>query len=108
MTLSDPHLFRPSRKRLWEALARKVEKDPACLALPLSNIDRWLARGRVQRAPLIEWQRRLMLALQSPEALRELVAWMSRDNHDSEPLKSCSPFPGLLTDAELQGLNATE
>ena len=106
MMLSDPHLFRPSRKRLWEALACKVEKDPSCLSLPLSNIDRWLARGRIQTAPLIEWRSRLLLALKSPQSLNELIVWMKSDNHDSEPLKSCSPFPGLLTDAELQALKA--
>ncbi len=104
MTLSDPHLFRPSRERLWQALAKRVIADPACLDLPLANIERWLAHGRLQAAPLLEWKRRIEKAKGSELEFAELVAWMQAPNHDSEPLKSCSPFPGLLSDAELEAL----
>jgi hypothetical protein len=104
MDLSDPHLFRPDRRRLWNALADRVEAAPECLSLPLANIERWLARGRIQAAPLLEWRRRLETALANPEAFGALIAWMRADNHDSEPLKSCSPFPGLLTERELLDL----
>lgn len=107
MELSDPHLFRPDRRRLWNAIADRVESAPERLALPLANIDRWLARGRLQAAPLLEWRRRLEQALTSPEALAALILWMRADNHDSEPLKSCSPFPGLLTEAEWLELRQT-
>ena len=100
----DPHLFRPDRRRLWNALADRVEADPACLAIPLANIERWLARGRIQTAPLLEWRRRLHEAQAITEALAALIAWMRADNHDAEPLKSCSPFPGVLSEAEMQVL----
>lgn len=104
MTLSDPHLFRPSRERLWQALAQRVKMDPACLELPLANIERWLAQGRLQAAPLLEWRRRIEGAKCSGAELAALVAWMQAPNHDSEPLKSCSPFPGLLSESEWEAL----
>lgn len=104
MILEDPHLFRPSRERLWRALAERVRRDPACLELPLENIERWMAHGRLQAAPLLEWRRRLEGAQRSEVELAALVDWMDTPNHDSEPLKSCSPFPGLLSEAELAAL----
>jgi hypothetical protein len=102
--LEDPHLFRPSRERLWQALARRVRRDPSCLELPLANIERWLLRGRLQAAPLLEWRRRLEGARRSEAELAALTDWMEAPNHDSEPLKSCSPFPGLLSEAEWEAL----
>lgn len=104
MILEDPHLFRPCRERLWRTLAERVKSDPACLALPLANIDRWLARGRLQAAPLLEWRKRLEAARRSEEELAALLDWMEAPNHDSEPLKSCSPFPGLLSESEWEAL----
>jgi hypothetical protein len=108
MDLADPHLFRPDRRRLWNALADRVEAAPECLALPLANIERWLARGRIQAAPLLEWRRRLEAAKADPHSFQALITWMRANNHDSEPLKSCSPFPGLLTDAELLALGESQ
>ncbi len=106
MTLTDPHLFRPCRMRLWQALARRVKSDPASLEIPLANIERWLTQGRLQAAPLLEWRKRLEGARSSVTELAALTSWMEEPNHDSEPLKSCSPFPGLLSDAELESLKA--
>lgn len=106
MILQDPHLFRPSRERLWQALAQRVKADPACLELPLANIERWLGQGRLQKGPLLEWRKRLEAARHSKLELVALTDWMAAPNHDSEPLKSCSPFPGLLSDTELETLNS--
>jgi hypothetical protein len=100
MDLSDPHLFRPDPHRLWNALADRVEAAPHSLALPLGNIERWLAHGRLQATPLLEWRKRLEQARAVPEAFAALIEWMRADNFDSEPLKSCSPFPGLLSEME--------
>jgi len=108
MELSDPHLFRPDRSRLWNAFADRIEADPARLSLPLDNIERWLNLGRIQASPLLEWRRRLLLAQAEPESLASLIQWMRADNHDSEPLKSCSPFPGLLTQKEVLALSKTQ
>ncbi len=105
MILRDPHLYRPSRERLWQALAQRVKADPACLELPLANIERWLGQGRLQAAPLLEWRRRLVVAQHSQAELLALTDWMASPNHYSEPLKSCSPFPGLLKESELEALN---
>ena len=106
MILSDPHLFRPNRKLLWQTLAQRVRTDPACLEVPLANIERWLAQGRLQAAPLLEWRKRLEGARCSAAALVALTDWMEAPNHDSEPLKSCSPFPGLLSEVEWESLKS--
>jgi hypothetical protein len=89
---------------MWNAIADRVEAQPESLALPLANIERWLARGRLQARPLLEWRQRLEQARATPEALSALLAWLRADNFDSEPLKSCSPFPGLLSEGELVAL----
>jgi hypothetical protein len=102
--LEDPHLCRPSRERLWQELAERVRRDPSSLDLPLANIERWLAQGRLQAAPLLEWRKRLEGARRSEMELAALTGWMEEPNHDSEPLKSCSPFPGLLSEAEWEML----
>lgn len=104
MILQDPHLFRPSRERLWQALAQRVKADPRCLELPLANTERWLGQGRLQAAPLLEWRRRLEGAKRSMPELMALTEWMAAPNHDSEPLKSCSPFVGLLSETKMEAL----
>jgi hypothetical protein len=72
-----------------------VEREPWVLGVPLANIGRWLARGRLRPEPLLEWRRRIEEAQVSPEALAALLAYLRADNADAEPLKSCSPFVGL-------------
>ena len=81
-----------------------MEADPSRLSLPLENIERWLASGRLHPAPLTEWKSRLEAASKEPGAWAALIAWMRADNYDEEPLKSCSPFPGLLSRRELLDL----
>jgi hypothetical protein len=63
--------------------------------MALANMDRWLVKGRLQRAPLLEWQRRIRLAQTSPAAFEMLLSYLEADNDDAEPIKSCSPFVGL-------------
>lgn len=101
MNLTDPHLFRADRTKLWAAIARKVAADPALLAGPLDNISRWLTRGRLHSAPLLEWRELLLQAQASKQGLENLLALLSADDVRAERLKSCSPFPGLLTTEEL-------
>lgn len=107
MNLTDPHLFRADRTKLWAAIARKVAADPAVLAGPLDNISRWLARGRLHPAPLLEWRELLQQAQASKTGLAELLALLEAEDPRAERLKSCSPFPGLLTAEELALCSST-
>ena len=105
VTLQDPHLFRPDRRRLWNQIARKLESSRGSIDLPLANIERWLKQGRLHTSPLLDWRNRLTKAQTSDEAFNSLLAFLRADNNDAEPLKSCSPFVGLLSQAELDELH---
>jgi hypothetical protein len=95
MSASDHHFLREDRVVRWQRVARHVLKFPEDLRIALENLDRWEALGRVHPGPIREWRERILAAQQSEAALQELVAFLSAPNHDSEPLKSCSPFVGL-------------
>jgi hypothetical protein len=86
------------------AVAERIESEPGCLEVPLVNIERWLKRGRLNPVPLIEWRRRLVEAGASKDAMASLLEFSLTENEESEPLKSCSPFPGLLSAAEVPQL----
>lgn len=94
----DFHLYRTDRLQIWQATAAHIKKHPETLAIPLSNISRWLAKGRLHPGPLLEWRQRIRLAQSSAEELDQLVAYLAENNFDSEPLKSCSPFVGMAND----------
>jgi len=91
----DFHLYRQDRRLHWGQIAAHLRAQPEALGIPLANIERWLARGRLQPAPLLEWQRRILLARASSAEFNKLLSYLEADNDDSEPLKSCSPFVGL-------------
>lgn len=90
----DFHLYRRDRREHWRDIAARIRAQPAVLSVPLANLDRWLAKGRLHPGPLREWQRRILTAQVSSGGLDELLAYLEADNHDAEPLKSCSPFIG--------------
>lgn len=94
---TDFHLYRSDVATQWQQLAKHVESDPSMLHLALGNIQRWLARGRLHPAPLIEWQRRIQMAQSSTEGMKQLLVFLRADNADAETLKSCSPFAGTTT-----------
>ncbi|HRQ90870.1 MAG TPA: hypothetical protein PLA50_18920 [Bacteroidia bacterium] len=91
----DHHFRREDRSARWLRIARHLAGRPQDLDIALDNIERWLALGRVHPAPLLEWRRRILAAQESDASLREFLELLSRDDCDSEPLKSCSPFAGL-------------
>ena|SRR6478735_8967034 len=91
----DHHFRREDRTLRWQRIAKHIGTHPAELSIPLENIERWLALGRVHPAPLLEWKQRIQAAQSSPAAFRELIDFLAAPNHDVEPLKSCSPFVGL-------------
>lgn len=95
MTADDHHILREDRTIHWQRIASHIAEHPEDLAIALANCDRWLSRGRVHPAPLLEWQRLIQMAQSSPDALREFAEFLAAPDHDAQPLKSCSPFAGL-------------
>jgi hypothetical protein len=68
---------------------------PEDLTIALENIERWLRLGRVHAGPLHEWRRRIEVARGSAGEWEAFLAFLAEPNHDSERIKSCSPFAGL-------------
>ncbi len=95
MTLLDPHLRVRDHAAHWHRLAGHLHRHPEHFGIALDNLDRWETWGRTHPAPLREWRSRILEAQADPEAMRRLLRWLADDNHDAEPLKSCSPFVGL-------------
>ncbi len=95
-TLPDDHHFlREDRTLRWQRIAGLVRNNPKNLDIALENIERWLERGRVHPSPILDWKERIKNAQQSPEAFSKFIAFLAEPNHDSFPIKSCSPFVGL-------------
>ena len=85
----------------WLFLADKLEAQLDLLSIPLDNIERWIIAGRIGNTwALDEWKLMIQKAQDSEEGLRELLAFLRNDDERSRQLKSCSPFPGVLTREE--------
>jgi len=96
MLLEDPH-FRPrDHTAHWQNLASHLAAHPEDFDIALENLDRWENLARVHPGPIHEWRARIHRARQSPQAMRDLLTYLVTPNHDAEPLKSCSPFVGII------------
>jgi hypothetical protein len=95
VTADDHHFRREDRASRWRRIARHIETHPEDLAIALENLDRWQALGCVHPGPICEWRERIHAAQSSAEGMCALLQFMAEPNHDSEPIKSCSPFVGL-------------
>lgn len=102
LTADDHHFLREDRTQLWRRISDHLAAHPEDLQIALENIERWLKTGRVHPAPLLVWRERILATYKSPVLFKEFIAFLAEPNHDSEPIKSCSPFVGLplLTPAE--------
>ena len=78
---------------LHEAVAAKLEAQPALLEVARTNLKRWLAVRPA--APLREWQR-LLDTLPLPQLLRLLRS----PDEEATQLRQSSPFAGVLSSAE--------
>lgn len=94
-TTDDHHFLREDRTILWRRIAARLAAHPEDLRIALENIERWLMSGRLHPAPLLDWRERILAARESPVAFDQLIAFLADPNHDSERIKSCSPFVGL-------------
>lgn len=85
----------------WLFLAAKLEKDPSLLKIPLQNIERWKASGRLGDPWALEiWRGLIEQALDSEQGMVKLLTFLTEDGERARQLKSCSPFPGVLTRKE--------
>ncbi len=91
----DHHFRREDRTLHWQRIAAHIEAHPSDLRIALENIERWLKLGRVHPAPIYDWRARILAAQKSEESFGELIQFLAAPNHDSERIKSCSPFVGL-------------
>lgn len=95
MSVTDHHFRREDREVLWRRIARHIDAQPGDLDIALENLDRWESLGRVHPGPIHEWRGRILAARESREHMRAFIDFLATPNHDSEPLKSCSPFVGV-------------
>jgi len=96
--LTDPHFNREDRSQRWRRIAADAEAHPEWLAVALENLslwERWERRGRVHAEPILEWRRHIHAAQNDAAAFQNLLTYQREDNHNSEPLKSCSPLVGF-------------
>ncbi|MEO6786950.1 MAG: hypothetical protein ABI318_12530 [Chthoniobacteraceae bacterium] len=91
----------------FERIAEKIEREPGLIGIPLANIARWLAQGHSARERLEGWRRMLIEARDSAVGLSRLVALLRADSADAEQWRAFSPFAGVLTRGELDGLRWT-
>ena len=103
LPVNDDHHFRREDRTLhWQRIAADIANHPGDLHIALENIDRWLELGRVHPAPLHDWRARILAAQKSEESFGELIRFLAAPNHDSERIKSCSPFVGLPDRASVE------
>ncbi len=91
----------------FERIAEKIEREPGLLEIPLANIARWLAQGHSARKRLEGWRSMLAEARDSSEGLARLAALLRQDSAEASEWKAFSPFAGVLTHEELDGLRWT-
>ena len=95
MSTEDYHFRREDRATKWSRIAQHIEAHPEELNIALENLDRWEKLGRVHPGPIHDWRNRILAAQRSEEEMSKLLHFLAAPSHDSEPIKSCSPFVGL-------------
>lgn len=89
----------------YRLIADKIEADPSLLDIPLANIARWLANGHSAVQRLEGWRRMILDAKAGPEGMAKLLFILRDQEWESVMWKDFSPFPGILTHAELDRLS---
>jgi hypothetical protein len=85
----------------WLFTADKIERQPELLEISLRNIERWIKMGRLGDVrALVIWREMIERAQASEEGFAELLAFLRDDGEYPRLLKSCSPFPGVLSKEE--------
>ena len=85
----------------WLFLADKIEQHPELLSIPLKNMKRWTDAGSLGDTwALEEWKLMIDAAQNSQRGMSNLLKFLRDDGERARQLKSCSPFPGVLTREE--------
>jgi hypothetical protein len=84
---------------LHEAVASKLESDPAVLEVARRNVRRW--RGTNPSPVLDEWSRVLDAA-----PIPDIVALLRSTDDEAVRLRRSSPFAGVLSGAERRSILA--
>jgi hypothetical protein len=82
---------------LHDAVAAKLETDPALLEIARDNLRRWISSA--PRPPWLEWQQVL-----DATPFHELLALLRSTSDRAARLRQSSPFAGVLTPAERRAL----
>jgi len=83
---------------LHRAVAEKLRRDEkSVLQIAQDNLNRWLKKNN--NFALLEWQE--ILETHAPE---EIIKIISQDTDEGQRLRSSSPFAGVLTEAEREGI----
>ena len=86
----------------WLFLADKIEVNPDLLSIATQNISRWRKSNRLGNLWALEiWAELIAGAMSSSAGLQRLLLLIRADDERSRQLKSCAPFPGILTTEEL-------
>lgn len=86
----------------WLFLADKIQANPGLLLVVVENIARWEKSDRLGNLWALEiWKGLIDAAIESSEGLGQLLELIRADDEHSRQLKSCAPFPGILTTEEL-------
>ena len=81
----------------YDAVADKIEANPELLAIPLKNIERWLAQDHSAPHRLEQWRGILLEAKASPEGMKRLLSILRDRGEEATHLRSFDVFPGILT-----------
>lgn len=92
---SDHRLLDARSLAMHALIARKITRDPALLAIPARNLERWQARGGERKLVYLnEWRR----ILGQPAA--QVAAFITSLAPEATRLRQSSPFAGVLTSEE--------
>lgn len=87
---------------MHQSIAQKIRRAPELIQEVEQTLQRWLAQAkdseRAQDA-LLEWKRFL-----ETSSLDEVLEFISSDSQEAARMRQSSPFAGILTEAERQGI----
>jgi hypothetical protein len=89
----------------YRLIADKIEADPSLLDIPLANIARWLGNGHSAVTRLEGWRSMILDAKASSEGMARLLFILRDQELASVMWKDFSPFPGILSNTELDRLS---
>jgi hypothetical protein len=96
----DYTYYNPVIYQMWCFLADKIEREPSLLSIPLENMERWIKQGISSQKLLLLWKPMIEEAQRSEGGLKRLATFLRSDSEEARYMKSCDPWPGVLTKEE--------